>query len=283
MTLESRRSSLTRAGHVFGRSAVQSWTAVAERLSTIVRPFRSSTGPRGASSGIERSWLFRAAWRYCGPESTCSAQSLKKRIPKKAIALPPRIAIRSASWGVSRNGSATPAVGGRKGLEPEPLVEGRRRRLRPVRVSVLAKQLHLLEPTRRRTEEAPAERVHRHGEDQVEDQLERKGVKKHARGGGRVPEHVVQDERPERVEDRHDGDGDAGRVTSVAAGRLAVAADPVAGDRQQQRGDPEGLERRRVDDETRSEAGGGAEDRSAEQRHADQGHQAAVARAVDAV
>src|SRR6476620_10851232 len=280
MTLESRRSSLRRAGHLFGRSAVQSWTAVAERLSTIVRPFRSSTGPRGASSGIDRSWLFRAAWRYCGPESTCSAQSLKKRIPKTAIAIPPRIASRRASWGVSRNGSATPAVGGRNGLEPEPLVEGRRRRLRPVRVSVLSKQLHLLEPARWRTEEASAERIHRHGQDQVEDQLERKRVHERTRRRGRVAEHVVQDERPERVEDRHHRDGDERRVTPVAAGRFAVPADPVSRDGQQERGDPEGLQRRRVDYETGPETGRGTEDRPAEQRYGDQGHQHAVWRAV---
>ena len=69
----------------------------------------------------------------------------------------------------------------------------------------------------------------------------------------------------------------------VAARRLAVAADPVAGDRQQQRGDAKGLQRRRVDDETRSETGSGAEDRPAEQRHADQGHQHEVGRAVEDV
>src|SRR5439155_24927993 len=151
-----RRSSFSRAGHFLGRSAVQSSTAVAARLSTIARPSRSSTGPRWASSGIVRSWLFSAAFRYCGPERTCSAQSLKKRTPKTATAIPPRIAIRSASCGVSRNGSATPGVGGRNGFELEPFVEARRLRL--VRISVLAKQLHLPEPARRRAEEAAAER-----------------------------------------------------------------------------------------------------------------------------
>src|SRR5207248_3743739 len=86
--------------------------------------------------------------------------------------MPPRIAIRNASWGVNRNGSATPGVGGRNGLEPEPFVEGRR--LRPVLGSVvLAKQPHLLEAGRRRAEEAAAERVDRQSQDQVEDQLER--------------------------------------------------------------------------------------------------------------
>src|SRR5436305_8371938 len=234
MIFERRCSSFSRAAPFLGRSAVQSPTAVAARLSTIVRPSRSSTGPRGASSGIERSWLFTAACRYCGPESTCSAQSLKKRTPKTAIAMPPRIAIRRAIWGVSRNGSATPGGGGMKVRGPEPFVEGRRLRL--ARTPVLAKQLHLLEPARRRAEETPAERIDGQRQDQVEDQLERKRVQQHPRRRGGVAEHVVEDERADGVEQRHDRDREERRVRPVAAGRLAVAADPVAGDRPPPRG-----------------------------------------------
>src|SRR3954471_6738553 len=218
MIFDRRRSSFRRAGHFFGRSAVQSCTAVAARFVTTVRPFRSSTGPRGASRGIERNWLFRAACRYCGPESTWSDQRRKNRIPKTAIATPPRIAILIASCGVSRNGSATPGVGGRNGREPLPFDEGRRRLLRPGRTPVLAKQLHLLEPTRRRAEEPAAERVDRQRQDQVEDQLEGEGVQEHPRRRRRVPEHVVEDERADRVEERDDRNGDERCVRAVAAG-----------------------------------------------------------------
>src|SRR5262249_54674741 len=170
-----------------------------------------------ASSGIDRSWLFTAACRYCGPERTCSAQSRKKRTPKTAIAAPPRIAICSAICGVSRKGSATPGVDGRNVRGPAPFVGGRRRRLRAGRTSVLAKQLHLLEAGRRRAEEAAAKRVHRQRQDQVEDQLERKRVQKHPRGRGRVVEHVVEDQRADRVQQRHHCDGDERRVRTVAA------------------------------------------------------------------
>ena len=52
----------------------------------------------------------------------------------------------------------------------------------------------------------------------------------------------MQDERADRVENGDHGDRRERRVRAVAAGRLAVAADPVAGDRQQQRRDAERLE-----------------------------------------
>src|SRR6266576_2979794 len=146
---------------------------------------------------------------------------------------------------------------------PEPFVGGRRLRLG--RTSVLAKQLHLLESGRRGAEEPATERIDRQRQDQVEDQLEGERVQQYSGSGRRFPEHVMEDERADRVEQRHDRDGDERCVRAVSAGRLAVAPDPVAGDGQQERGDAEGLQRRRVDDEAGAETGGRAEDRSAEE------------------
>ena len=57
---------------------------------------------------------------------------------------------------------------------------------------------------------------------------------------------------------------------SSATRRLAVAPSPVAGERQEQRGDAERLERRRVEDKAREEAAGGAEDRAAQERDRDE-------------
>ena len=73
------------------------------------------------------------------------------------------------------------------------------------------------------------------------------------------------------------------RVGAVAAGRLAVAADPVAGDREQQRGDAERPEVRRVDEQPGPEAGDGAEDRAAQQRDAEQRDEQEVRRAAEDV
>ena len=69
----------------------------------------------------------------------------------------------------------------------------------------------------------------------------------------------------------------------VAAGRLAIAADPVAGNRQKQRRDAERLQRRRVDDEPGAEARGRPEDRSAQERNGDEGDEHEVGRSVEDV
>src|SRR5205823_14185372 len=116
------------------------------------------------------------------------------RIPKTAIATAPRIAIRNANCGVSRNGSATRGSRGRK-------VRGSPAPVR-ARTPVLAKQPHLLEAACGRAEEAAAERVDRQRKDQVEEELERQRVDEHALRRGGVAEHVVEDERADRVEDR---------------------------------------------------------------------------------
>ena len=59
-------------------------------------------------------------------------------------------------------------------------------------------------------------------------------------------------------------------MRAVAAGRLAVAPDPVAGEGQDERREAERAERRGVDDEPREEAADGSGDAAAEQRDRDE-------------
>ena len=72
-------------------------------------------------------------------------------------------------------------------------------------------------------------------------------------------------------------------MPAVAAGRLAVAADPVAGDREHERRQAERAERRRVDDQAREEAAEGADDRAAQQRDGDERHEQKVRHASEDV
>ena len=71
---------------------------------------------------------------------------------------------------------------------------------------------------------------------------------------------------PSAVEDRDHGHGQERRVRAVAGGRLAVAAAPVADERQQQRRDAERPERRRVEQQAGPEAGRRADDRARQER-----------------
>src|SRR6478609_7431629 len=251
--LESRRSSCSLAAQVIGRSAGCSSTAVPGRLITSGRPFTSTIWPRGASTRIERIWLSSAACRYCGPDSTCSAQSRKKRTPNASSATAPRIPILSASCGMKRYGLSTRGSGGRKRSEPE----------RWPREPLLAKEPYLRRGLDRpgQSEEPPRERV------------DRQRLEQHRPGRDLVAEQVVQDQRAELDEDRRDRDRHVRRVATVAARGLAVAADPVAGDREQQRGDAERGEVGRVDDQAGEEAGARAVDRAAQQRDRDQRQQ----------
>ena len=70
---------------------------------------------------------------------------------------------------------------------------------------------------------------------------------------------------------------------AVAAGRLAVAADPVAGEREQERGEPERPERRGVDEQPGEEAADGADDRAAEERDRDERDEQEVGHAAEHV
>src|SRR5919206_157409 len=77
--------------------------------------------------------------------------------------------------------------------------------------------------------------------------------------GDVVADHEVEDELAERGEDGDDGDGDERRVAPVATGRLAVAADPVAGDGEDEGRQPERPEVGGVEDEAGAEPSGRAE------------------------
>ena len=94
-------------------------------------------------------------------------------------------------------------------------------------------------------------------------------LEQHVARGRRLAEHEAESEPAERVEEGHDRHREEGRVRPVAARRLAVAADPVADQREQERAEPERLERRRVDDQPGEEPGAGADDRAAQQRDRD--------------
>ena len=64
-------------------------------------PLRSTIWPRGASTLTSRTRLSLASARYLSPDSTCRYQRRKKMIANSTSAIPPRIATRSASCGVT--------------------------------------------------------------------------------------------------------------------------------------------------------------------------------------
>ena len=70
-------------------------------------------------------------------------------------------------------------------------------------------------------------------------------------------------------------------MRAVAARRLAVAADPVAGDRQHERGQPELRERRGVDEQPAEETADRTEERAAQQRDGDERHEQQVGLAAE--
>ena len=72
-------------------------------------------------------------------------------------------------------------------------------------------------------------------------------------------------------------------MRATAARRLAVAARPVAGDRQHERGDAEGVERDDVEQEPAAEAGHGAGDRATQEGDPEQGEQEDVRGAAEDV
>src|SRR5215210_3111797 len=207
-------------------------------LPTSTLPFRSRITPRRASIRIVRSWLFCAARRYCSPERTYSAHRRRNRIAKTASASAPRIANRNASLGVSRYGSTTLGSGGRKRDERRSAKEPD---LRPWPLGA--------------AEEPADECVDRDREQQVEQDRRHERRAQHGRRVDGIAEHDAQRERPERVDDRHHGDREQRRVRAVAPRRLAVAADPVPRDREQERRLAEAREVRGVEQQPDEEAG----------------------------
>jgi hypothetical protein len=138
-------------------------------------------------------------------------------------------------------------------------------------VVVLAKELHLgrIVAASAGAQEPPRQCVHGPGQDQVH--RDRGQQSAHDRAGRRaLSEHEMHDQKTERVEHRDDCDRRERRVRAVPPRRLAVTADPVAGDREHERRQPEVAERRGVDEQSGIEAADGAEDRAAQQRDGDE-------------
>ena len=266
-TLPSCQSSPSSA-RPLGRSAGQTTTAFETVFSTSTRPWLSRIGPRGASTEIVRTWLFCAACRYCVAASTWSAQSRRKRMPKATSATAPTIATRRAIFGVSRYGSSTRGSGGRK------------RGMRERGPQCYAGAPCTAQPRGAR-KQAPDDGVDRHGQQQVEGDALEERVEQDDAGRRRLAEDEAERQAPERVEEGDDRDREERRVGAVAAGGLAVAPDPVAGQRQQQRGEPERLEGRRVDDEAREESGAGSGHGTAQQRDGDERDEQEVGRAAE--
>src|SRR5919201_949536 len=262
----TRRSSPMRVARSAGRSFGQISSAVPATFVTRTRPFRSRIGPRGACTGNVRSWLFSAARRYCDPDSTCNAHRRRKRTPNTASASIPRIAIRSVTRGASLNGSSATAGVAR--------TSGRLR----VGAWTSDKEVHLLRALAavERAYHAADERVHGQRQNQVEEDLRRQAIDEDDARRRVLPEHEVQRERADRVGDRDDADGDERCVRPVAPGRLAVAPDPVAGDREEKRRDAERVQVGRVDHEPRAESSDRAGDRPAQERDRDEGEQEQV-------
>ncbi len=85
-------------------------------LVTSGRPSRVRMLPRGGWVTIVRRRLLSARAAYCSPLMTCRNQSRMSSRPSIAIAMPPRMAMRTAIFGVSA-GAQPPA--GRLGPRPE--------------------------------------------------------------------------------------------------------------------------------------------------------------------
>ena len=72
-------------------------------------------------------------------------------------------------------------------------------------------------------------------------------------------------------------------MRAIASGRLAVAPDPVSGDRQHERRQAELAERRGVDEQPGEEAARRTDDRTAEKRDGDERHEQDVRHATEHV
>src|SRR5918996_4775872 len=192
---------------------------------------------------------------------------------KTASASAPSMPTRRTSCGVRRYGSVTRGSGGRN--RPD----GERRSPK------LAKDAHL--PGARndveRRQHGAAQREDRRREDQVEAHAGDGGVEQRPPRRDLLADEEVEHEAEHEHERRHDDDRDDGRVGAVAPGGLSITAGPVAGQREQQRGQPQRVEREHIEQEPPAEAGHRAGDRPAQERDADQDEQQHVGRAAEQV
>src|SRR3954454_1851228 len=241
------------ARRCFGRSAGQISIATLGRFVTSTRPKRSRMSPRGAGTITSRCWFAWAVRRYALEFSTCSDQSRRKRSAKIVSITAPRTPARSIVCGVRRYGSSTRGSGAISRDRCAGGLEGPRR---------LAKETHLRGALERpaAAQRAPAEAEHGERQRDVHEDEPRQ-VDEHELPVRRLLQENLEGEGRDRDDHRRDGDGEVRRVRAVAAGRLAVAADPVAGRREHERRNAEDrAEGRDVDQEPRSEAGERAED-----------------------
>src|SRR5712691_128061 len=253
------RSSCNRGPRAFGRSEGQICTAVPATLVTSTCPLRSMIGPRGACKRTSRRWLFCAARRSCSPFKICNDQRRRKSTANTATASIPRIPIRTASFGVRRYGSSTRGSGGRK----------RRDRTR------LAKQAYLSGNPFARMQQSPGQRVDGNRQDQIQDDRRCQPAEDATRRR-RLAQDETEHDRGSLIQEGDDSDRQHGGVRPVAAGRLAVAAGPVARECEQERGEAERAEDAGVGKQSRGETGHGAEDRAAEQGDGDERYEQQV-------
>src|SRR3954469_7885588 len=250
-----------------GRRSGSSFTMVATRFSTSGSPLRSSTGPRGAWTVSSRTRLSRACLRYWSPERTCRYQRRKKTMPNSAKARTPRTATRSASCGGIGREAPPPGFGGLQGGRGAPprrwdrwrscAAERRqaagRVRPAPAPARVVGQGRH--QPAAHdRVDDARDERV----------QQDRREDLPHEQEAHRRVD--PEQELDHRVADRRQGgrgraDGER-HDRALRVPQLEQAAGPVPDRHVDERGEPERLHEREVDEQADAEAEDGARDRT---------------------
>ena len=124
------------------------------------------------------------------------------------------------------------------------------------------------------------EPMNRKREDQVEDEGRRERRDEGVLGDDFFVQEVVEDVSERTREQRDRADGDDGSEALAAAGRLAVAAGPEPGERQDERGDAERPEGDEVDDQAADEAEHRSGDRAAQEPERDDDDEQKVGRAA---
>src|SRR5918996_788184 len=185
---------------------------------------------------------------------TWSAQSRMNSTEKTVSASTPRIAMRSAIWGVTRYGSSTRGSGGRKrGSLPERL----------------DRSGHLPPPPRRDAENTADECDQRVSDQEIEGEGRQQDSDEERNGADGRAEHEMEDGRAESKSDRRKRDGDELRLRRRTRRHLAEAPREITHQREEERGEPERLERRHIEDQPSREPGHRPEDRAAQKRDPD--------------
>src|SRR5688500_14785178 len=152
---------------------------------------------------------------------TWRAQRRTKRTEKTVIASTPRMAMRSAIWGVTRYGSSTRGSDGRK---------------RGKRVPMLDRSGRLSSPAWGDAEHAASERNEWIGDEEIEGESRQQHSDEERDRADRRAQHEMEDGGAEGERDRRERDGDELRVSRRARRHLAETSDEVADQREQERG-----------------------------------------------